>query len=34
MYNKIKRFIFESKIEEVRSKGLMLAIPNVPDIQW
>lgn len=37
MYNKIKRVIFESKIEEVRSKGLMvLAIPkNVPDIpQW
>lgn len=37
MYNKIKRFIFESKIEEVRNKALIvLAIPkNVPDIpEW
>ena len=34
IYNKIKRYIFESKIDEVRSKGLMvLAIPkNIPTI--
>lgn len=37
IYNRIKRYIFESKIEEVRSKGLMvLAIPkNIPEIpEW
>lgn len=37
MYEKIKRFIFESKIEEVRKKGLLvLAIPkNIPEIpEW
>ena len=37
MYNKIKRYIFESKLEEVRKKALtVLAIPkNVPNIpEW
>jgi hypothetical protein len=37
MYNKIKRYIFESKLEEVRKKALtVLAIPkNIPEIpEW
>ena len=37
MYGKIKRFIFESKLEEVRKKALtVLAIPkNIPEIpEW
>ena len=37
MYKKIKRFIFESKLEEVRKKALtVLAIPkNIPEIpEW